>query len=353
MFTSAHKRCCLIALLLLAAGAPGAARAAPAATVQPAAPLDPDQLALAVNDADPASVALGAYYAQLRGIPPARIVHVNLPGKPARLDAAAFARLKAEIDGQLGPEVRAVLFAWTVPYAVECNSLTAAYTLGFDAAQCERSCAPGRKNPYFNAAALPPAMRLSMLLPAEPPEVGRAVAERGKAAGFSVPQAGAYFLQTSEATRNSRARFFPPSGAIPARKLTVHTLRQDVLEGAHDIMFYQTGAARVAKLDTLRFLPGALADHLTSYGGDLLGNGQMSSLRWLEAGATASYGTVSEPCNHWQKFPHPKILLQHYLSGASAVEAYWRSVAWPAQGLFIGDPLARPYPRQAALVRSD
>jgi hypothetical protein len=39
---------------------------------------------------------------------------------------------------------------------------------------------------------------------------------------------------------------------------------------------------------------------------------QMSSLRWLEAGATASYGTVSEPCNHWQKFPHPSVLLRHY-----------------------------------------
>ena len=330
MSTIAAKRCAFAALLLLAAGA--------------RAELQPAQLGLVVNDADPASVALGAYYAQLRGIPPAHIAHVRIPGRPHKLDADAFARLKDEIDRQLPADARAVLFAWTAPYAVECNSLTSAYTLGFDAAQCERSCAPGRKNPYFNAKVLPPGMRLSMLLPAEPLDVARAVAERGKAAGFSVPQAGAYFLQTSEATRNTRARFFPPSGAIPARKLTIHTLRQDALEGAQDIMFYQTGLAQVGKLETLRFLPGALADHLTSYGGDLLGSGQMSSLRWLEAGATASYGTVSEPCNHWQKFPHPQILLQHYLSGATAIEAYWRSVAWPAQGLFIGEPLARPYP---------
>lgn len=340
MSTSALKRCAFAALLLLSAGARVHAAAAPGPDA-----LGPDQLALAVNDADPASVALAAYYAELRGIPPARIVHVSIPGKPQRLDAAAFARLKADIDRQLGPQVRIVLFAWTAPYAVECNSLTAAYTLGFDPAQCARSCAPGRKHAYFNATALPPGMRLSMLLPAEPPEVARAVAERGKAAGFSLAPAGAYFLRTSDAPRNSRARFFPPSGAIPARKLTVHTLRQDVLEGARDIMLYQTGAARVGKLETLGFLPGALADHLTSYGGDLLGSGQMRSLRWLEAGATASYGTVSEPCNHWQKFPHPQILLQHYLSGATAIEAYWRSVAWPAQGLFIGEPLARPYPR--------
>ena len=29
----------------------------------------------------------------------------------------------------------------------------------------------------------------------------------------------------------------------------------------------------------------------------------MSSLKWLEAGATASYGTVVEPCSFPQKFP--------------------------------------------------
>jgi hypothetical protein len=69
----------------------------------------------------------------------------------------------------------------------------------------------------------------------------------------------------------------------------------------------------------------------------------MSSLRWLEAGATASYGTVVEPCSHPQKFPLPAIALFHYAAGASAVEAYWKSVAWPGEGVFIGDPLARPF----------
>lgn len=66
----------------------------------------------------------------------------------------------------------------------------------------------------------------------------------------------------------------------------------------------------------------------------------MSSLRWLEAGATASYGTVGEPCNHWHKFPHSGVLLHRYLDGDTAIEAYWKSVAWPAQGVFIGAPLA-------------
>jgi uncharacterized protein (TIGR03790 family) len=155
--------------------------------------------------------------------------------------------------------------------------------------------------------------------------------------------ASAYYLTTSETARNSRAAFFPPEGRIEARKLSTKRLQADVLENKDDILIYQTGMAQVAKLDTLRFVPGALADHLTSLGGDLLGEGQMSSLRWLEAGATASYGSVSEPCNYWQKFPNPSVLLKHYVQGNSAIEAYWKSVAWPGQGLFIGEPLAAPY----------
>ncbi len=332
MSTTAAKCCVFAALLLLAAGA--------------RAQLQPAQLGLVVNDADPSSVAIAEYYRQARGIPAQQVAHVRLPGSPRVIDAAAFADLKQQVDSQLGPAVRAVLFVWTAPYAVECNGLSAAYTLGFDAAQCARPCSPGRANPYFNSSQLPPGMRLSMLLPSAPEAVARAVVDRGRVAGFGMPPAGAYFLRTSDKARNTRAPLFPPSARVPARRLQIHTLRQDVLEGADDIMLYLTGAARVDKLETLHFLPGALADHLTSWGGDLLGDRQMSSLRWLEAGATASYGTVSEPCSHWQKFPHPEVLLRHYLGGATAIEAYWRSVAWPAQGVFIGEPLARPYQQQ-------
>lgn len=80
--------------------------------------------------------------------------------------------------------------------------------------------------------------------------------------------------------------------------------------------------------------------------GDLLGSQQMSSLRWLDAGAAASYDTVSEPCNYWQKFPNPLVLLRHYLAGETVIEADWKSLAWPMQGVVIGEPLAAPYRRK-------
>jgi len=248
----------------------------------------------------------------------------------------------------LGPQVRAVLMLWTAPYAVECNSITTALTLGYDAQACTPGCHPSKVNPYFNGApALPEGASgqpvLSMLLPTDSVALAKAVIDRGVASGFRTPVASAYYLITSDGARASRVPLYPRAGPIPARKLTVQIEHIDALDGAADIMVYETGQIRVAKLDTLHFLPGALADHLTSTGGDLLSNVQMSSLRWLEAGATASYGTVSEPCNFWQKFPHPTVLLAHYLAGDSAIEAYWKSVQWPAQGLFIGEPLAAPY----------
>ena len=32
-----------------------------------------------------------------------------------------------------------------------------------------------------------------------------------------------------------------------------------------------------------------------------------------------------------------------YSTGATAIEAYWKSVAWPGEGVFIGEPLAHPF----------
>jgi hypothetical protein len=119
-----------------------------------------------------------------------------------------------------------------------------------------------------------------------------------------------------------------------------------------DVLFYFTGLAQVPGIDTNRFRPGAVADHLTSSGGQLNGTRQMSSLLWLEAGATGSYGTVVEPCNLLAKFPDPTILIGSYLSGATLIDAYWKSVRMPGQGLFIGEPLARPFGGYELLQRS-
>lgn len=127
------------------------------------------------------------------------------------------------------------------------------------------------------------------------------------------------------------------------RILPTEIVKANALENRSDVMFYFTGLTHVPSLDSNRFLPGAIADHLTSAGGELFGGSQMSSLAWLEAGATGSYGAVVEPCNFPAKFPLPGIVMAHYLQGETLIEAYWKSVQMPGQGLFIGEPLARPF----------
>lgn len=313
----------------------------------------PKNVAVVVNTANANSVEIGNYYLKLRDIPKRNLVEVSIPDSPKKLTAEQFSQLRQQILEKLNPDIEVIVMVWTAPYAVECNSITAALTLGYDASQCKNTCSTGKQSPYFDSASKRPSdlgLQLTMLLPTESIKDAKSLIERGVLSGFNVNDASAYFVITSDQQRNTRAIFFPKSTSIPQKKLMINTLHADSIQHKRDVMFYQTGLISVPNLDTLAFLPGAVADHLTSTGGDLLDGAQMSSLKWLEAGATASYGTVSEPCNYWQKFPNSSVLLAHYLSGETVVEAYWKSVAWPAQGVFIGEPLAAPYCRYCALI---
>jgi len=125
---------------------------------------------------------------------------------------------------------------------------------------------------------------------------------------------------------------------------------RDYLVNATDVFTYFTGLTSVPDLAENNWLPGAVGDHLTSYGGILTNtSGQMPIVEFLAAGATGSYGTVVEPCAFTEKFPDPSVFLPHYLKGDTLVEAYWKSVSWPGEGLFVGEPLACPYRASEAL----
>lgn len=306
-----------------------------------------ENIAVVVNTQDPKSVEVGEYYMQARHIPAAHLVKVSIDPDSKNLKPDAFNELRNEIMAKLSPDIQAMVLVWTTPYAVGCNSITSAMTLGYDAKQCEKTCAPGHQSAYFDSYSTKPyddyGLRLTMLLPVETVPQAKALIDRGVFSSFKLSEASAYLLTTSDKSRNTRSQFFPRSGRINTKELEIKTLQADAIANKQDVMFYFTGATQVPNLKTLAFKPGAVGDHLTSSGGDLLGTSQMSSLKWLEAGATASYGSVSEPCNYWQKFPNPTVMMKHYLGGETVIEAYWKSIAWPAQGLLIGEPLAAPY----------
>ncbi|MGB7328225.1 MAG: hypothetical protein WBD31_25340 [Rubripirellula sp.] len=93
-----------------------------------------------------------------------------------------------------------------------------------------------------------------------------------------------------------------------------------------------------------RFVPGAIADNLTSHGGNFETSSQTKLTELLHAGAAMSSGTVAEPFSLQPKFPTP-MMYGYYASGATAIEAFYLSLMSPYQLLIVGDPLAQPYAR--------
>jgi uncharacterized protein (TIGR03790 family) len=151
-------------------------------------------------------------------------------------------------------------------------------------------------------------------------------------------------LTSDDAARRVRTALYPPAGLLRGVGINVRVTPAAALNTERHVLLVTTGSVQVTLEPAPDWVAGGMGDHLTSLGGDLLGrHGQSTALDWIASGATASHGTVSEPCNHLQKFPHPQLLLAHYAQGSSAIEAYWKSVAWPQQSVFVGEPLAAPF----------
>lgn len=305
------------------------------------------QLAVIFNTADPESREIAGYYQQQRNVPQANMIAIELPVDHGKINLQAFTRAYAQVLAATPANVEFYALAWSKPYRVACMSVTSAFAFGFDEKYCGEGCVATKPSAYFNSDSRQPytdfKIRPAMLLAGSSVEQVKAMIDRGVRADNSQPDGTAYLLSTNDKARNVRAYMYPDVVAKLGNRLPIQILNSNTLENKTDLMFYFTGLKSVDGIESNRFVEGAIADHLTSTGGNLFGGSQMSILRWLDAGATASYGTVFEPCAFPQKFPHPGIVIQRYTSGESLIEAYWKSVEWPGQGLFVGEPLAAPY----------
>jgi uncharacterized protein (TIGR03790 family) len=326
-------------LLLLALALSAAATAA-------ADGLTSERLGVVFNSNDESSTRIAQYYAQRRRVPAPNLIGLPVPGR-AVIDRAELKQLRAELLSRLPTRVQSLLLVWSKPYAVECMSITTAVAAGYQPAFCEPGCGTTQLSPLFDAPGWLPADTIgwlpAMLLPTEDEALARALIDRGVQADGTRPPGIVYLVRTPDAARNVRAAGYAETQALIGNRVRVLEETAPTHGPLPDAIGYFTGAQRVAELHDIGFRPGAAADHLTSTGGVLDGTAQMSALEWLRQGATASYGSVSEPCNHVPKFPSPEIFFEHYLRGDTLLEAYWKSVAMPGQGLFIGEPLARPY----------
>ena len=338
-----------IGALICASGACAApiADAASAPIDLPPVGLRAQDLALIINDADPVSIEVGRYYAQQRGIGVERVIHVRFPAAQASISAADFEALSAQLRAKLPVAVQAYALAWTLPYRVECMSITSAFAFGFDPAHCAEGCKPTKRSPYFDSPSNAPftdlGLRPAMLLAGKTVDDAKALIDRGVRSDGRWPDGAAYLLNTSDRARNVRAVSYDDTRARLDSAYPIRRIDGDALEDVQDVMFYFSGVSRVSGMASNRFFDGAIADHLTSFGGLLDESPQSTALEWLAAGATGSYGTTSEPCNYRAKFPEISVVMGHYLGGETLIEAYWKSVRMPGQGVFVGEPLARPF----------
>jgi uncharacterized protein (TIGR03790 family) len=367
---SAFSRLPLIATLLLlaACGGGGDASRPPDPPSAPAPTFTSANLAILVAEGDATSEAIAAAYQRARGIPDSQVFRVPVPRSGgATLSAGEFEALKTTLDARLPATIQATLVTWAQPSRVvgSCAmSLTSALAFGYDAGYCGSTCRATTATAYYDNDTRQPwtdlRMRPSMMLGAATLTEAEAIIARGVAAdgrwraSATHPASGqAVLIRTDDVARSVRYLDFQSLVPSPVARLSVNYINNflgtasNFVTNQNNLMFYFTGLVSVPQIETNTWLPGAAADHLTSLGGmtepGAPNFGQMPITAWLRAGATASYGTVEEPCNYLEKFSRASLMIRRYARGETLMEAYWKSVRSPGQGLFVGEPLARPW----------
>lgn len=170
--------------------------------------------------------------------------------------------------------------------------------------------------------------------------------DRSVAADGTLPTGTFYFMETTDAARSTPrdGLYTLTANEIISKGGAAQHLMANLPTGNHDALGVMTGLANPAITDpSFSLVPGAFADHLTSYAGTFWNNSQTKMSEWITKGASGTAGTVEEPCNYSGKFPSAHMHA-HYHRGLTLGEAWFRSHAFkPFQCLLLGDPLTRPW----------
>ncbi len=334
----------------------------------------PLQVLVIVNDNSPDSLDVGQYYQDLRGLPERNIVHVQTTTNVTTTVAAfsnevvvpvrnylASAGLSNQIDG--------LILTRGLPYRVgeglSSNGSSAVLFYGFHTNNnpFTTGCVllPGTPSDYFAAetafthGGAPSSNRyyLSTILTGKTQDETMRALDRARAADGAAPTGRVALLHATNlgdvnySARTVRWTEFDDAlftARFHTNGVSWAAVDSDGLSNSSNLVGYLLGLKSNVLTHTLGFVPGALADHLTSYGGCLFDplDNQMSILEWLAHGAAGSYGTVSEPCAFLEKFPQARL---HYWYGRgfNLAESYTMSVQHPFQGVIVGDPLTAPY----------
>ena len=326
-----------------------------------------------VNQASSNSIQLGNDYCEKRGVPPQNVFRMTGWGGGGTnwylSDFETF--LRQPLLGMLASrgltnQAQFLLLSMDIPYRVldqgSQNSSTSALFYGFkydgtnspDPNYPSCSLPDSSSNSYaFSETPLgstPPDTAdtnsfLAMMLTENTFAGAESVLASGLNGDSTFPTQTVYLAKTSDGARN--VRFMEFDDAIFDARLNGNDslvwLNSDSLPSTN-LLGLMTGFGNFS-LPPATFIPGAFGDSLTSYAGALFDNiGQTLLFVFLDTGGAGSYGTVVEPCNYLQKFPHP--LDYFYQSrGFSLAEAYYMGLLNPYQGVLVGEPLSAPFAR--------
>ena len=326
-----------------------------------------------INQNSTNSIQLGNDYCAQRGVPPQNVFRMtNWNGGAVLWSRSDFeARLRDPLLAMLNSrrltnQADYVLLSMDIPYTVgdggSYDSTTSALFYGFKPYTTPPlPCLPGgcalpdaSSNSYafsempFREAPPDTASTnsfLAMMLTASNLASAEFTLSQGVASDGTFPTQAVYLARTSDSARSVRYVEFD-NVLLDARVRGDTSLVWTNTDSTSftNLLGLLTGLAGFS-LPNNAFVPGAMGDSLTSYGGKIFENsGQTTLLAFLSAGAAGSYGTVEEPCNYLQKFPNA---LDYFYQqrGFCLAEAYYQSLLNPYQGLLVGEPLAAPFAR--------
>jgi uncharacterized protein (TIGR03790 family) len=246
-----------------------------------------------------------------------------------------------------------------IPYRVQdgtsYNSTTSTLFYGFKSDLPLGSCTlpSTATNPYaategiFRSLQTAPAFTnalLTTMITASNLADAKVTVDQGVAGDSTFPIQPVMLAKSTDRLRNIRYLQFD-NAEFDSRLLGLNKLVRTNCSNPAELGYiggYQNGMGGF-QLGETRFVPGAVADDLTSFGGRLfVPNDQTTLLAFLTAGASGSYGTVVEPCAYKEKFPSPMVFF-YQARGFSLAEAYYQSVSYPYQGLMAGEPLTSPF----------
>lgn len=194
-----------------------------------------------------------------------------------------------------------------------------------------------------------PSMTLAVKDRGQSAEVLSRQLARSFKADFTPPDGTVLFATNSDVRTKARQEQFDPAIARLARLGVKGVKLDDRRSRPRKIAGVMAGKANIPmKPYDGRIQAGAFCEHLTSFGATFQNGSQTKVTRWIEAGAAGSVGTVTEPFSIWTKFPHASVF-DRYIAGHTLMESIWASLYSPYQALPIGDPLCRPWGKQAPI----